>query len=445
MSKSKSISISQEVIANIIPAIVVEIMMLIYNLADTFFIAQTDDPLQIAAVSLCTPVFLVLISVGIIFMIGAMSFISRTLGAGQHERADNIASFCVWSGIMTGIVLSAIFILIIHKVLHSIGASPATYDFAHVYLTIVMTSVPFAIFSMTSGGIMRAENNASGAMKGQIFGNMLNVVLDPIMILYFGMGIKGAAIATAISIIAGALYYANYFVTGRSSLSIHPKHFKIGSGIASGVLYIGIPACLDPFLMSISQMFVNSMMSLYGDMALAAAGVAMKINQIAGLIAMGSGQGVQPLLGFSVGAEAWERYRVILKFALKFMLSVSLVLTALCFVFIRQIVSLFLNEPEAFNYAVDFTRILLTTSIAFGTFFIFVNALQAMGAGRASLILSVCRQCVIYVPMMFILNYFIGAYGLIWALPVTEIISLLQTWLIYGKIIFDPRLFSHSE
>ncbi len=442
---NKNSNISKEVIANIIPAIVVQIMILIYNLADTFFIAQTNDPLQIAAVSLCTPVFLVLISVGIVFMVGSMSFISRTLGAGRHERANNIASFCVWTGIMTGVVLSVIFILIVNKVLHSIGASPATFDFAHDYLTIVMTAIPFAIFSMTSGGIMRAENNASGAMKGQIFGNMLNVVLDPIMILYFDMGIKGAAIATAVSIIAGALYYANYFVSGRSSLSIHPKHFKINNGIASGVLYIGIPACLDPFLMSISQMFVNSMMSAYGDMALAAAGVSMKINQIAGLIAMGSGQGVQPLLGFSVGAETWEHYRAVLKFALKFVLSISLVLMSLCFIFTRQIVSLFLTEPQAFTYAVNFTRILLTTSIAFGTFFIFVNALQAMGAGRASLILSICRQCLIYVPMMFILNYFVGAYGLIWALPVTEIISLLQTWLIYGKIIFNPRIFTHSE
>ncbi|MBQ6773528.1 MAG: MATE family efflux transporter [Synergistaceae bacterium] len=435
-------SITREVIANIIPAIVVEIMLLIYNLADTFFIAQTGDPFQIAAVSLAGPVFLVLISVGIAFMIGAMSFISRTLGAGNNERADNIASFCVWASFGTGIILAVIFMMFLKKFLILIGASPDTFDFAYNYSSIVLIAVPFALFSMTSGGIMRAENNASGAMKGQIFGNMLNVILDPVMILYFNLGITGAAIATTISIIAGSVYYAGYFLTGKSSLSVNIKNFRLNNGIALGVLAIGIPASLDPLLMSVSQMFVNSMMSAYGDMALAAAGVAMKINQIAGLIAMGSGQGVQPLLGFCVGAETWEKYRSMLKFALKFTVSVSLVLVALCFIFTPQIVSTFLDEPQAFNYSVDFTRILLTTAIAFGIFFIFVNALQAMGAARASLILSICRQCVFYVPSMFVLNYFFGAYGLIWALPSAEIISLVQTYLIYGRIIFNPNLYS---
>ena len=432
-------SLAKEVISNIIPAIVVEIMILIYNLADTFFIAQTNDPLQIAAVSIAGPVFFVLIAMGIIFMAGSMSCISRALGAGDKKRADNIASFCVWTGIAAGFILALIFMCFIEKILRLIGASPDTFSFAYNYLSIVIASGPFVIFSMTSGGIMRAENHASAAMVGQIFGNMLNVVLDPIMILYFGWGITGAAIATTTSIIIGSLYYMGYFVFRRSSLSVHIKKFRAKNGVASGVFFIGIPACLDPLLMSFSQMVLSSMMSAYGDMSLAATGIAMRINQIACLIAMGAGQGVQPLLGFCVGAETWEKYRAMLKFALNFTIIMSLLLTASCFIFTPELVSIFLNESEAFNYSVDFVRILLTTVLAFGIFFIFINALQAMGAGRASFILSVCRQCLIYVPMLFIFNYFWGAYGLIWALPVTEIISLVQTYIIYGKIIFDPR------
>ncbi len=438
-------SISRQAISNIIPAIVVEIMLMIYNLADTFFIGRTGDPLQLAAVSLASPIFMVLIALGIIFMAGAMSFISRTLGAGNKERANNIASFCVWGSIITGVIVAGIFMFFIDSILRAIGASPETFKLAYNYLSIVVASTPFILFSMACGGIMRAENHATAAMIGQIFGNMLNVILDPIMILWFGWGITGAAIATSLSIVIGALYYAGYFVLGRSSLSIHVKNFRANNGIAWGVLAIGIPACLDPWLMSISQMVMNSLMSAYGDMAVAAAGVSMRIEQLACLVAMGTGQGIQPLLGFSVGAEDWGRYRAFLNFALKFTAVLTLAMVAGCFVFSDKIVSMFLNEPKAFEYAVKFLRMKLSSSILFAIFFVFVNALQAMGAGRASFILSICRQCALYMPLMFVLNHFWGEYGIVWALPAAELLSLVQTVIFYGKIIFSPKYLVYSE
>ena len=148
---------------------------------------------------------------------------------------------------------------------------------------------------------------------------------------------------------------------------------------------------------------------------------------------MSAGQGVQPLLGFSIGAENWKRYDELFSFAMKFTIAMVLSVAAICFTFTSEIVSFFLTQPEAFNYAVKFNRILLTSSAAFAAFFIIINALQAMGAARTSLILSLCRQCVIYIPAMYILNIFFGAYGLVWALPVTEVISLIQTVILYNK------------
>ena len=438
-------SVTRQVISNVIPAIIVELMIMIYNLADTFFIAQTNDPYQIAAVSLASPIFLVLIALGIIFMAGAMSFISRSLGAGQKERANNKASFCVWASIATGAVMAVVFMMFIEDILNAIGASPETFTFARDYLSIVMASAPFVMFSMAGGGIMRAENHASAAMAGQVIGNMLNVLLDPVMILWCGWGIKGAAIATTASIVIGAVYYAVYFIIGRSTLSIHIKHFRVSNRIAWGVLAIGIPACLDPWLMSISQMVMNSLMSAYGDMAVAAAGVAMRVEQIACLVGMGTGMGVQPLLGFCVGAEDWSRYRAVLKFSLKFTVTISLIMTAICFTFAGNIVAMFLTEPEAFGYGVKFLRMKLSSSVLFAVFFIFVNALQGMGAGRASFILSLCRQCALYMPLMFVLNHFAGEYGIVWALPVAELLSLAQTVIMYGKIIFNPRHHIYSE
>lgn len=443
--KKDSNSIHRQVISNIIPAIIVEIMILIYNLADTFFISQTNDPYQIAAVSLASPVFMMLITVGIIFMAGGMSCISRALGAGDKRRADNLASFSVWTGIASGILMTIIFTAFIGKILLAIGASAYTIVPAYSYLSIVMTSAPFVFFSMASSGILRAENHPRQAMNGQIIGNILNIILDPIMILYLDMGITGAAIATVLGIVAGSAYYIGYFLAGQSSLSIHVKNFRINNGIASSLIAIGIPACLDPFLMSISQMIMNSLMSAYGDMSVAAAGVSMRIEQIATLIAMGCGQGVQPLLGFCVGAKDWDRYRGILKFALQITISISLFMVAMCYLFTGGIVRVFLINPEAFNYAVDFLRIKLTSSVLFAIFFIFINALQAMGAAKASFILSFCRQCVLYIPALFIMNYFMQAYGLIWALPIAELLSLLQTVIIYGKIVFNPKIFIEGK
>ena len=185
-------------------------------------------------------------------------------------------------------------------------------------------------------------------------------------------------------------------------------------------------------------------MSAYGDMAVAAAGVVMRIDQITGLFAMGAGQGIQPLLGFSVGAKDWQRYRAMLKFALNFTITLSLLMIAGCYLFTRNIVSIFLSEPQAFDYAVKFLHIKLSSSILFAVFFIFINALQAMGAGRASLILSVCRQCVLYMPLLFVLEHFWGEYGIISALPVAELLSLVQTLLVYGKIIFHPQYLIYS-
>ena len=436
--RKDSSSIHRQVISNIIPAIIVEIMILIYNLADTFFISQTDDPYQIEAVSLASPVFMMLITVGIIFMAGGMSCISRALGAGDKRKADSLASFCVWAGIAVGILMTLIFTAFIGNILKAIGASIYTIVPTYSYLSIVMTSAPFVLFSMACSGILRADNHPREAMNGQIIGNVLNIILDPIMILYFGWGITGAAIATVLGTVAGAAYYIGYFLAGQSSLSIHVKNFRFNKAISLSIFAIGIPACLDPFLMSISQMIMNSLMSAFGDMPVAAAGVSMRIEQIATLIAMGCGQGVQPLLGFCVGAKDWDRYRGILKFALQIAISISLFMVALCYVFTGGIVRMFLANEEAFGYAVNFLRIKLTSSVLFAIFFIFINALQAMGAAKASFILSVCRQCALYVPLLFIMNYFMGAYGIVWALPMAELLSLVQT-------VITPKIFVEGK
>jgi Na+-driven multidrug efflux pump len=176
--------------------------------------------------------------------------------------------------------------------------------------------------------------------------------------------------------------------------------------------------------MSISQVVMNGLMSGYGSLAVAAAGVANKVTMIISTIAMGIGQGIQPLLGYAVGARNRKRYKAYMKSALLFSVVMCVLMTGLCYVFTKQIISVFLTEPESFDYSVTFARIFQSTAFLFGIFFCFVNALQAMGAAVSSLIVNVSRQGIIYIPALFVLRSLLGAEGLIWAQPVADVLSL---------------------
>ena len=268
-------------------------------------------------------------------------------------------------------------------------------------------------------------------MMGQVLGNLLNVVLDPIMILLLGWNITGAAVATVIGNLFGGCYYICYFVQGKSSLSISTKELKQEGNVFAPVFSIGIPAALGSLLMSVSQIVINSQLSIYGDMAVAGMGVAMKVVTITGMICIGLGQGVQPLLGYCVGAKLWERFKKAFRFSILFALALGATLTAISYLFTNQIVHMFLTDPDAYSYAVEFSHILLTTSFLFGVFYVLVNTLQAMGAATSALIINLSRQGIIFIPALFILHAMIGINGLIWAQPVADILSIIFALILY--------------
>ena len=217
--------VSQAVFKNALPAIAAMLMVLVYNLADTFFIGQTHDALQVAAVSLATPVFLMFMAVGTAFGIGGTSVISRALGEGKKEYAKKVCSFCMWGCIIVGVVMAALSLIFMDPILSLIGASPDTRDLTKTYLTIVACSGPFVLISNCYTNVIRAEGRSGAACMGQLLGNLFNVILDPVMILGFGWDIAGAAIATVIGNVIGAGYYICYFLRGKSSLSISFKKF----------------------------------------------------------------------------------------------------------------------------------------------------------------------------------------------------------------------------
>lgn len=431
MEVFETVPVKTAVWKNALPAMAAMLMVLVYNLADTFFVGQTHDALQVAAVSLATPVFLLFMAVGTAFGMGGTSVISRALGEGRREYARKVCSFCMWGCVAVGILMTVLFLLLMEPLLSLIGASADTREFAGIYLRIVSYSGPFVLISNCYANIIRAEGESTKAMMGQLIGNLLNIILDPIMILVLGWNIAGAAIATVIGNVVGAGYYILYFLGGTSSLSIHPRDFTMRDRVCSSVLSIGIPAALGTVLMSVSQIIINAQMAEYGDMAIAGMGVAMKVVTITGMVCMGLGQGVQPLLGYCAGAKLWDRFRAVLRFSLRFSLLLGIGLTILCYLFINQIVQAFLTDALAFDYAVQFAKILLTTSSLFGVFYVLINTLQAMGAAAASLIINLSRQGLIFIPALFLLKSVLGLTGLLWAQPVADIASLLLAAVLY--------------
>lgn len=445
LDKYSKMPVSKAVIQNALPAVAAMLMVLIYNLADTFFIGQTHDAYKVAAVSLATPVFLVFMSIGTVFGVGGTSIISRAYGEGKKEYAKKVCSFCMWSCIVIGIILTVAFLLCMNSLLKLIGASAETWEYTKTYLTIVSFSGTFALISSCFSNILRAEGQATRAMNGQLIGNILNMFLDAVLIMVFHWDIVGCALATLFGEMVGAIYYLYYYMTGKSVLSISIRDFTLKDKVASSVLSIGIPAALGSLLMSVSQIIMNSQMSEYGDMAVAGIGVAMKIVMITGMVSMGIGQGVQPLLGYCVGAKTWNRFKKYMKFAFGFATFLGVSLTILCYTFTNQIVGVFLTDANAFDYAVEFARILLSTGPVFGIFYVITNALQAMGAAMPALIINISRQGLIYIPVLFILNAVLGVTGLVWTQPVVDIISLVVGIGMYVRVSSKMMKFTKNE
>lgn len=422
--------IPKAVFVNIIPSIISMTMVLVYNLADTFFIGQTHNDSMVAAVSLATPAFLFFMAVGMLFGVGGTSLISRMLGQGREKDAKSTCSFCFWTGALIGVAGMLFIFIAIGPVSSLVGADPnkvgaETVNYVKQYLRIVALGVPFLVIGNAYSSIIRAEGKANKAMMGMILGNVANIVLDPIMILGFGWNVAGAAIATVIGNVLSAAFYILHYITGKSILSIHPKYYRVRGGIAKGVMAIGIPASLNSVLMSTSNVLINNLMTGYGNLAVAGLGVAMKVNMVAVMLLIGVGTGIQPLLGYNFGAGNRKRFLGILRFSLIFAVCLSVVMTVICYLGAGPMVNAFLTEPEAYSYGIQFARMLIIAGPILGVLFVLINTIQAMGVALPSLILSISRQGLLYIPVLFSLNaLFSSARTLVLAQPVTDYLAV---------------------
>lgn len=425
----ENMPVAKAVLVNAVPAMLSMLVTLVYNVADTFFIGQTGDGMQVAAVSLATPVFLLFMAIGTLFGMGGTSVISRAFGEGKEDFARTVGSFCFWMSVLTGILCILIFFGMDY-ILQWIGASGNTEGYARSYLLYIAWSAPFVIISTTFSNIVRAEGKSTEAMNGVLIGTLLNIVLDPVFILWFGYGITGAAWATVIGYAVATAYYIFLLAGNRSRLTFSMRCFNMKKETAGSVFAIGIPASLNCIMMSVSTIILNICLVAYGDHVVAAMGVASKVIMMVVLVQLGLGQGIQPLSGYNYGARRWNRFKAVMRFSCLVGLGIGVALTLLCGVFSEESVGWFIDSEGIREHGTSFVRILLLSGPVIGILFIYINALQAVGAAGYSFLLSISRQGIIFIPCLLLFNRIFHLDGAVAAQPVADILSLLlAVWL----------------
>ncbi len=417
-------SVPKAMVTLAVPTMISMLVAILYNMADTFVVGQTGDANQVAAVSITTPSFLLLMAVGNIFGIGGSSYIARLLGEGNKEKVKRVSSFCCYACVASGVIMMLLFLGGMRYILDFVGTSPQTYDFCKQYLTWIGYGAAFVVFSNAFGNVVRGEGAAKPAMIGMLLGTVINIVLDPIMIIAMDMGVAGAAIATILGNIGACVYYVVYLCGKKTILSIAPKYFICKNGVMRGVVSVGLPASINNVLMSASNIIMNVYLKGYGDNALAAMGVAQKINILVILLAIGLSMGVQPLIAYYYGAHQFQKMKKTMKLAMISNVIIGSVITLAYVLFTEPIVRSFIDNVQVVQYGVRMLRALMISGPVIGIMFVFNFSFQGMGKAKQSLILSLGRQGLFFLPILVIADRLIGLKGIVYAQPVADFASI---------------------
>ena len=438
MNQNKDVFEGRSVPATIakfaIPTVLSQLVTLIYNLADTYFVGQTNNPSQVAALTLSFPIFMTLTMMGNLFGIGANSFISRSLGQGDKEEAKKASTFAFYGAIAGVALIMLILGVFMTPILTAIGAkSAATYKATKEYLTwtVIYGGIP-TVSSMMLGHLIRAEGNTKQASIGMVIGGVLNIVLDAVFVLAFSMGAKGAAIATCISNIVAFLYLLIIVLrTKETVIELNPVKIKFLRRIISQVILVGMPAAAIIVLGSSANMVLTHNMSDYGEVSIAAYGIVQKIGSIAIQITVGLSQGIMPLLGYCYGAGDTKRLKAINKTSFIILGVYAGLCILMVEIFAKPLVNIFISEPATVERGIQFLRVWFLCAPGMCFTNLFGSIFQAMGKWLQSLMLSLIRQAFILIPLIIILNKYFGEFGLVFGQPIADSITLVVGIIMY--------------
>lgn len=435
----ETMPILKAVLSLAIPTVISQLITVIYNMADTFFIGQLNNPDQVAASTMAMPIFMMTMAIANLFGIGGASLISRSLGKGDTQRAKKTASFSVITGILVAFTYGIIVLIISPSVLPLLGTDNATYDYTKTYLfwTVTVGAIP-TVCSMLISHLVRAEGYSKQASIGVGLGGVLNIALDPLFIFVFKMEIKGAAIATLISNVISTLYFAIFLYKKRKSSCIipSPKTFTIKEKIPREVLLVGLTSFCMGIMGTVSNLVLNGIMASYSNTAIAGMGIAKRIDLIAYAIAHGMTQGVLPLIAYNFASGNKKRMLGAIKTTTLLTLSISTVATLLLYFGATPVTKLFIEDAETVAFGREFLKIIAFACPITAINCIAISVFQAIGSKTQPLILSMSRKGVTDIPFMYLLSAFVGVSGIPWAVPIAEGIGLVFT-IIFGILLIS--------
>jgi len=410
------------------PTVISQIITVIYNMADTFFIGQLNDPEQVAAATVAMPAFAALTALSNLFGIGGAGKIARCLGKKDDETAKMTASFSIWTALAVAILYGIVIFLARPWLLPLLGANAATYDFCsgYVFWTITIGAVP-TVLNAGLAHLIRTEGYARQAGFGVAFGGVLNIVLDPVFIFVLRMEITGAAIATMLSNTAAMIYFFFFLYKIRQKTVITPslKYYSAAHGIPGEVIVGGLPGFIMMMLGCLSNSVLNRLVTSYSNEAMAGMGIAKKIDMIAFSVAQGMTQGVLPLVAYNYASGNRKRMSAAIRTTLIYSLIIACTAALTLFLFAAPVTRCFIHNDTTVSYGRDFLKIICLTCPSTAVNFMVITVFQATKQKVQPLLLSLLRKGSLDIPLMLTLNYFIGIRGIAWATPLADWLALI--------------------
>ena len=424
----ESMPIPRAVAKLTLPIVIGSMVSILYNLADTFFVGMLNDPVQNAAVTLVYPVMLAFYAVNNLFGVGTSSMMSRSLGQGDYERVRSSSAFGFYGALFSGLLFSLLCTVFSSPLLNLLGADDTTREATYNYMfwTVCCGAMP-AILNAVQGYMVRSEGSALHASIGGMSGCILNIILDPFFILPWGlnMGAAGAGLATFVSNCMACLYFLilAWVKKEKTFVCMDIRRLKkLPPGVVKGILGVGIPASIQNLLNVTGSTILNNFTAGFGPAAVAAMGVAQKLNMVPLQIGMGFSQGVMPLVSYNYASGDRKRMKKSILFAMSVVLPVMASITLCYWVFGPGLVRAFMDNPEIVSYGASFLRGMSLSMVFLCVDFMAVGVFQALGMGKNALVFAILRKIVLEIPLLILLNAIFPLYGLPYAQPVAEFI-----------------------
>lgn len=430
------------------PAMIGMIFNALYNLVDTIFIGRGAGTLAIAGLSISFPMQMLIMAIAQTVGIGSASLISRSLGAGDHRKAERVAGTSFTTVGMLSIIFTIFGMIFITPLLRLFGATDTILPYSIDYLTIILIGSPFFSFTVSSNNVVRSEGNAKTAMFSMIIGTGLNIILDPIFIFGFNLGIKGAAVATVISQFCSFIYLIIYFLSGNSLLKVHRKDLVPDLKLLPEIFSIGISSFTRTIAGSLLAIVLNNSIAYYGtDLHIAIYGVINRVLTFILMPLLGIVQGLQPIIGFNYGAKNMKRVKDALKLAISVSTAIATFSFILLMTFTGPILRLFNNDPNLLQEGVPVLRIIIIFTPVIGFQIIGASLFQSIGKALPALILSMSRQILFLIPAILILPLYFKLSGIWYAFPLSDLLSIVVTavWVIKEIRLLNQHVVKEQE